>query len=150
MARQVSGIKWITPPKALADAIEGYDKKALASAHAIGVYVGTKMQNESRRNARWEDRTGNARGGLFFAVDGVGLGGEEGKVTPGNAREFHKNRDGSRGAGGNEQLLVIVLGHTMEYGVSLELDHGGRYAIIVPTLNANVQVLKQMLAEAFG
>lgn len=56
------------------------------------------------KNAPWNDRTGDARGGLQSAV-------------------FLNNDD-----------LEIQLYHTIEYGLWLEVRWGGLYAIIIPTV----------------
>lgn len=40
---------------------------------------------------------------------------------------------------------VLELGHAMSYGVYLELDHGGRYAIILRTMQANIPELQRGL-----
>jgi hypothetical protein len=145
-----SGIRWIRPPSGLAKAIQEHEQKALVATHAVGMRVGVKMQNEGRRNAGWEDRTGNARGGLFFAVDGLGLAPVTGDVSPGNAAAFQQDAAGDVGAGGDKKTLVIVFGHTMRYGANLELDHGQRYAIVMPTIEANLPELQRLLDELFS
>lgn len=61
-------------------------------------------QGYMQENASWEDRTGDAREGLVS--------------------EFYKT--------GNE--MGIVLAHTVDYGIWLEVRWSGRYAIIIPTL----------------
>jgi len=77
--------------------------------HKIAGMV-TLMQNlaghaeaEMKQNAPWRDRTGNARNGLHAGVE-VG-------------------RD----------QFTFYLSHGVEYGVFLELAHGGNYAIVRPT-----------------
>lgn len=57
-----------------------------------------------RANAPWTDRTGDARAGLGFAID-------EGLTE-----------------------ATVTLYHSVSYGVWLEIALGGRYAIIVPTI----------------
>ena len=134
----------------MAQAIREYEQKALVSVYLVCGKVGTKMQNEARRNARWEDRTGNARGGIFFAVDGFGLEPVTGEVKPGDAGAFARDTAKDVGPGGNKKTLVIVLGHTMQYGASLELDHGERYAIILPTIETNLPELERLLDALFA
>ena len=65
----------------VAKAIEAYRERALAAVQAAAAYVGQEMQDAARQGAPWQDRTGNARGGLFFAVDGFGLSPIMGRVT---------------------------------------------------------------------
>jgi hypothetical protein len=57
-----------------------------------------------KSNAKWTDRTGNARQGLNADV----------QVSTNN--------------------VAIVLYHTVPYGVFLEVRWGGRYAIILPAM----------------
>lgn len=71
---------------------------------AVMEYEANEAQDYMRINAPWTDRTGNARQGLF-------------------GRAF---RDAKR--------HVIVLYHTMPYGIWLEVKQSGQYAIIVPSL----------------
>lgn len=60
----------------------------------------------AKMNAPWEDRTGEARAGLYADV----------------REEFGE--------------IVLELGHGAEHGLWLEVAMNGRYAIIMPTLEA--------------
>ena len=60
----------------------------------------------ARSNAPWEDRTGDARSGLDA--------------------EFY----------GDDNAVGITLFHTVDYGPFLEIRWGGKYAIILPTVEA--------------
>lgn len=60
----------------------------------------------ARTHAPWEDRTGEAREGLEAAV----------------TLENHS--------------LEVDLYHTVDYGIWLEVRWGGKYAIIIPTIEA--------------
>jgi hypothetical protein len=76
---------------------------------AIGLYMhyqAPKVQDYMRGNAKWTDRTGNARGGLFAKYDNL-----------------------------SEGTFGITLYHTMPYGIWLEVKHSGQYAIIFPTVS---------------
>ncbi len=64
-----------------------------------------KLENEAKNNARWTDRTGNARGRLNGRVE--------------------KRADGYR----------LVLSHGVDYGIWLELAHEKRFSIIPETIN---------------
>jgi len=77
-----TGFQWVVSPKVIADGLKAYGEKALIAIQAVANYWGQNIQDEARENAAWEDRTGNARGGLFFAVDGFGLSPVTGMVTP--------------------------------------------------------------------
>lgn len=118
-----TGVVWVEPPEKLAAAIAAYGAKVLVAVHAVAEYIATKMQNESRRNAPWHDRTGNARSGLFSVVEKEAA----------------------------EAVVTIYLshGHTVEYGKYLELAMGQKYAIVMPTIQANLPELKRMLDELF-
>lgn len=117
-----SGFVWITPPSVIARNIELYGERVLTAVKAIADYIALKMQDEARVNAPWTDRTGNARSGLFAVAESV-----------------------------SREIVEIYLshGHTIEYGKWLELANGGRYAIVMPTLEANLPVIEQMLDELF-
>ena len=111
-----SGIEWVEPPEKLAQNIEDYAQGLLAAVHATGAYVGQKMQDEARQNASWHDRTGNARSGLFFVVDGLGLQPLVGQVEPEKQPDFEQHEQLQPAEGGSPTRLVICLGHTMDYG----------------------------------
>jgi len=67
-----------------------------------------ELEKRAKENAPWKDRTGNARQGLFGST----------MVSPRSVR--------------------IALGHSVEYGVFLELANDGKYAILKPTIDAAV------------
>lgn len=121
-ARNV-GIVWKTPPDQLARAIEQYGDKVLHAVAAVAQFVATKMQNAAKQNAPWTDRTGNARSGLFGTSEA----------------EFAKH------------VVTIYLSHgvLIDYGVNLELNNGGRYAIIMRTMEAHLPEVKRMLDGIF-
>ena len=77
---------------------------------ALEMYVDTASKNlesEAKRNRPWTDRTNRARLGLTGSYE----------VKP--------------------KLATIVLAHTVDYGVWLELAHEKNWAIIMPTINAS-------------
>lgn len=67
--------------------------------------LATQVEEYAKANAPWEDRSGAARDGLTAEYVDGGL--------------FQH---------------AIVLYHTVEYGIWLEIRWNGRYAIIVPTI----------------
>ena len=113
-------VRWVRPPGKLAEAIELYGERVLVAVMSVAEFMAGTLQNEARTGARWTDRTGNARGGLF----GVAV------------------RDG--------KVIRIILGHTMSYGLYLELSNGQRYAIVMPTIQRNLGELERMLKRALG
>jgi hypothetical protein len=113
----------------------------LVAVYAAAVRVGEMMQNEAHAGAPWEDRSGHARSGIFYAVEGFGLGPEIGQIEPGAAAKMTDTATVS----GSEDRLVITLGHTVFYGKYLELSHGGKYAIIMSTVEGNLGNLERLL-----
>ena len=75
------GFEWVVSPKVIGNGLDDYSGKVLVAVQAVANYWGQSIQDQARQNASWEDRTGNARGGLFFAVDGFGLDPIVGEVT---------------------------------------------------------------------
>lgn len=140
-----SGFQWVVSPQVLIKGIEDYGEKALIAIQAVANYWGQLVQNQARENAAWEDRTGNARGGLFFAVDGFGLSPLIGEVAPEATSEMSDVTIES----GDKDTLIITLGHTVFYGKFLELSNGGMYAIIMTTIEGNLSTLDQMMQETF-
>jgi hypothetical protein len=71
-----------------------------------------------RQTARWEDRTGNARSGLFSLTEQAA-----------------------------QDVVTIWLshGHTVDYGKWLELANAGKYAVIMPTLQQFLPEIEQAL-----
>jgi hypothetical protein len=112
-----SGFRWIRPPSELGKEIERYGEQVIVAVLGVAEYTALKMQNEARVNARWTDRTGNARSGLFGAAVRKGA------------------------------IITIILSHTVHYSIYLELANSQRYAIIVPTIEANLAELEQMLRQ---
>jgi hypothetical protein len=116
-------IVWQKPLTNITNGMQKYGKRALVAVRAVGEYVGAHMQNEARQNAPWEDRTGNARTGLF------------GTVVQEAAQEIVE--------------IYLSHGHTVFYGKFLELSHGGKYAIIMPTIEKYLPELKRLLDDLF-
>lgn len=119
-----AGIRWTRPPSELAAAVERYGDRVLRAVASVAQYVATEMQNDAKRNASWTDRTGNARTGLF----------------------------GTSEADFAAHVVTIYLSHSavIDYGVWLELANGGRYAIIMKTMEAKYPELMSMLRETLG
>lgn len=119
-----AGIRWQRPPSELAAAVERYGDRVLRAVASVAQYVATEMQNDAKRNASWTDRTGNARTGLF----------------------------GTSEADFATHVVTIYLSHSavLDYGVFLELANGGRYAVIMRTMEAKYPELMAMLRETLG
>ena len=65
-----------------------------------------QVESYAKKNAPWQDITGDARAGLFTDV-------------------FTEGTD-----------VILALAHSVDYGVWLETIQNGEYAIIMPTLEA--------------
>lgn len=137
-------IQWVRPPEKLIDGIRAYERRVYQAVHAVADYIGQDMANHARASAPWTDRTGNARSGLMYAVDGFGKT-IIGQVGPG---ALEQKSDTAQVSGSAEQL-VIVLGHTVFYGKYLELANGGRYAVVMATIQAKLPELERMLQALF-
>lgn len=141
-----SGFKWVIAPEdELIPNLHEYGRKVLVAVQAVATYWGQLIQDKGRLEAVWEDRTGNARSGIFFAVDGFGLEPVTGTVTP----EAQSQKDDVTIENGDENTLIITLGHTVFYGKFLELSNGGQYAIIMSTIEGNLSSLEKMLKDLF-
>ncbi len=117
-----SRVQWLRTPANLAQAYAQHADRVVAAVKALADYLAQMLQAEMRTNAPWTDRTGNARSGLFSVAEET-----------------------------SKTLVTIYLshGHTIYYGVWLEVCHGGKYAIIEPTSQRNLPVIKKMLDDLF-
>lgn len=141
-----NGFQWVVSPKVINQGLDDYGQKALIAIQAIANYWGQSIQEEARQNASWVDRSTNARGGLFFAVDGFGLSPLTGEVSPDARSEMSDVTVES----GSLDTLIITLGHTVYYGKFLETSNGGRYAIIMSTIESNLPHLERLLQDGLG
>lgn len=115
-----TGITWRRgqAPEDLAAAVQAYGDRVQAAVLALAQGLAQMMQDEMRSQAPWTDRTGNARGGLFCQAEAAA-----------------------------SDLVTIYLshGHSVEYGVWLELANGGRYQVIMPTIENNLGEINRQL-----
>lgn len=103
-------------------------ERLVAASAALPVAIGRVMeynandgQNYMRENAPWTDRTGNARQGLF-------------------ARYYKESK----------MRHVIVLYHSVPYGVYLELAMGRRYKIVEPAWRRTAEQTMSDLNKVMG
>lgn len=144
-----SGFQWVTPPENLIKNIEAYGKRVLVALHAVAVRWGQECQDKARKTAAWTDRSGAARSGMFFAVDGLGLEPFIGQLGPKGSEALAAKTDTAT-IEGDEYHLVITLGHTVFYGKFLELCNGGKYAVVMSTIEGNLPGLERVLKDTFG
>lgn len=88
----------------LAFGLRNYPRKTRDRIAEIMEEFAEEALSYMQENAPWEDQTGDAREGLGAAVEELG------------------------------SMLSLILYHSVDYGVWLEVRWGGRYAIIIPTL----------------
>ena len=116
-------IQWVTPPSSLQKGIEQWGDKVITAVFSVAQFIATKAQNEMRLGAPWTDRTGNARAALFSVAEQ---------------------------AASDAVIIYLSHGSAIEYAKYLELGFGGKYAIIVPTLQRILPELERMLQGIFG
>lgn len=97
-----------------------YERKVHFAIKQVGLYIAVEMEKYAKENAKWSDRTGNARQSLHTQVHEI--------------------------AGG---VVRVYLSHGVQYGIFLETGHAGRWAIIFPTIEAHLPKIKEMLDGIF-
>lgn len=80
-----------------------------------------RAERYMKATAPWTDRTGNARQGLHASVQRQRL-----------------------------KLYALVLAHTVEYGVWLEVTHGGANRVIEPSVRAQGILVMRDVSGLFG
>jgi len=115
-----SGFRWVRGPEAMIGALDDYEKKILAAVQQVAKYFEPILENYAKNSAPWQDRTGNARQSLFSVSELA------------------------------EDVVKLYLSHGVEYGLWLEVLHEGRYAVILPTLQAHYNQIMAMLKGIFG
>jgi len=100
----------------VAKELKAWGERRRAAVIALAQNWAGTLEARAKTKAPWKDRTGNARNGLFGATEVVGLQRNE---------------------------VNIRLGHSMEYGVKLELAHEGRFAILKPVIDDAVPEIWQ-------
>lgn len=91
-----------------------------AGLSVVGETTGAKMKAYAQNNAKWTDRTGQARGGLDYSSTWKG------------------------------NILDISIMHTIDYGLWLEIrnfPHAGRLAILEDARDSQVQTFVNMVKK---
>lgn len=110
----MAGFKWsAAPDKVWPAGAEAYARAVRAGVHGVALKWSAILTNELKQNAPWSDKTGNARQGLYSAVE---------PPTPAQVTGLIE--------------LIISHGAAVDYSIFLELANAGRFAIIGPTLDA--------------
>jgi hypothetical protein len=106
--------------RALYNRLRTFNARADRFLTAATAYHATQAVAYARQNARWTDRTGNARNGLFARAE----------------------RDAP--------AYRIIIGHSVPYGVWLEVRWSGRYQIIRPTVDHEGPELMKTVATMYS
>ncbi len=102
---------------ALGDGARAYIERKKAGMYALLQNWAGQLEGYAKIHAPWTDRTGHARQGLHGGVE----------------------QEGDR--------LVLYLSHGVEYGIWLELAHGGNYAIVGPTVEAHLGRIRSTVLD---
>lgn len=111
--------------------MDEYEKRVLEAVNKVLTLMAPIIETAAKTNAPWTDRTALARGGLR------GYTSEE-------------PADGYPTEELAATVVALYLSHQMDYGAFLELANSGRYAVILPTLEAHYGQIKQMLDGIFA
>lgn len=88
--------------------LRAHRDRAIAAINALGEQRVAMMEADAKVGAPWDDKTGEARKGLFG---------------------YTLKRDLTLQI---RSILLLRIAHTMDYGVYLELTNQGKYAILDP------------------
>lgn len=94
-----------------------FDDKMNRGVTAAFEFQAPKSAARMKSEAPWTDRTGNARSGLFTST----------------------KHEGTRHS--------MLLAHGVSYGIYLERNHSGRYAIVIPELTRAGQDLMRVISK---
>ena len=109
-------LEWNGEAAAMANRIGRMRENLRAAVIELMNQYGGRIQQAAQEGAPWTDRTGHARGGLSTTVQ------------PGG------------------DVIKLILFHTATYGIWLEVRWGGKYRIIMPTLEAQFPALMAAIA----
>lgn len=112
------GFKWDS--RELVQGVKDFSPRVEAYIGAVVEFQATKGSAQMKARARWTDRTGNARAGLFTVV-----------------RHFPKRHE-------------AVFSHTMSYGFWLEVANDEKYAIIMQSVRLAGRDIMSQLQGGLG
>jgi hypothetical protein len=123
MARNRINVKWQRPPVELGRATVRYAGDVRAQVLELAQSIAADAEQEMKRDAPWTNRTGDARRGLFATAEQI-----------------------------NQDMIKLYLSHGPDiyYGVFLELKNAGRYAIVGPTWERYIEIVRRELQRRLG
>lgn len=98
-----------------------FDDRARRAIKKTMDYQAARSETWMRSNARWTDRTTNARNGLFATVDDT-IG---------------------------TDAWLLILSHSVAYGIWLEVANSGKFAIVRPAFLKAQNELMLLLSKLF-
>lgn len=101
-------------------AIALHAQVAIKAVNAVAQYHAAHMAAYAKKNARWQDRTGNARQGLHSYLENEGT-----------------------------KSVRIYISHAVSYGENLETVSAGAFAIIQETIDTELAELMRDLEYVF-
>ncbi len=116
-----SRIDWNGSDQTITRGMRNYTDKVYEAIRAVAEYFAPVLESYAKENASWIDRTGNARQTLHAFTEDL-----------------------------SREAVALYLAHGMDYGKFLELRFSGRYAIILPTLEAHYGAVGDMLRSIFS
>lgn len=114
----VLALSWQGTPDEIERATLAYLRRVDSRLDAAIGLITDLLQREARLNAPWTDRTGAAREGLSAAA---------------------------LSSLAAQDIVRIYLFHTVPYGIFLELSRGGKYAVIMPTIERLAPTIQSIL-----
>lgn len=104
------------------DWVENYPNESLNKMERVcSRTIAPMLQQYAQTNAPWTDRTGNARRGLHS--------------------QYNRRTRTS---------FVMSLSHGVDYGIFLELCNSGRFAILMPTVEALMPQILEEIGNVWG
>jgi hypothetical protein len=110
--------------------MDEYERRAMNAVKEVVKLMAPIIETYAKTNAPWTDRTSLARDGLRGYTSEEPADGYPTEELAG-------------------EVVALYLSHQMDYGAFLELANSGRYAVILPTLEAHYGQIKAMLDGIF-
>ena len=119
MAKDKMDIQW----QGVDDMIERLrqlENKVLWAVKQVALYWGPVMEEYAKKNAKWDDQTGNARASIHWNVDEI-----------------------------SSEIVRLYISGGVDYFIYLETAFAGRYSILYPTIQHHLPKIRKMLDDIF-